>query len=98
MDAGVRAAFMTSSHAARLTMQQGRGLVRTELVMQAAAAFDLSNSESPEFSGRVIAALASDPILMDRTGKVLVAAAVAREMGVLDIDGRSPIPLTLETV
>jgi len=66
--------------------------------MQAAAAFDLSNSESPEFSGRVIAALASDPILMDRTGKVLVAAAVAREMGVLDIDGRSPIPLTLETV
>jgi NAD(P)-dependent dehydrogenase (short-subunit alcohol dehydrogenase family) len=34
------------------------GLVRTELVMTAAQWLDLSNSESPEFIGRVIAALA----------------------------------------
>ncbi|HLG94882.1 MAG TPA: SDR family NAD(P)-dependent oxidoreductase [Bryobacteraceae bacterium] len=74
------------------------GLVRTELVMQAAAAFDLSNSESPEFSGRVIAALAQTPDVMARTGKILVAAAVARELGVVDIDGRSPEPLSIETV
>ena len=148
LDAGVRAAFVASSHAARLMLPQKRGLivnvsswaaqkyignviygvakaaidklttdtahelkphniavvslypglVRTELVMQAAAAFDLSNSESPEFSGRVIAALARDSALMDRTGKVLVAAALARELGVADIDGRSPVALTLETV
>jgi len=147
LDAGVRAAFVASSHAARLMVPQRRGLivnishwaaqkyignaiygvakaatdkmtadmahelrpyavavvslypglVRTELVMQAAAAFDLSNSESAEFSGRVIAALANRSGLMDRTGKVLVAAAVARELGVIDIDGRSPAPLTLET-
>ena len=75
------------------------GLVRTEAVMAAAAsgAFDLSNSESPEFIGRVIAALARDPARMERTGRVLVAAAVALELGVQDVDGRQPAPLTLET-
>jgi NAD(P)-dependent dehydrogenase (short-subunit alcohol dehydrogenase family) len=76
------------------------GLVRTESVMQAAAegVFDLSNSESPEFSGRVAAALMRDSALMDRSGKALVAAAVAAELGISDIDGRQPKPLTLETV
>jgi dehydrogenase/reductase SDR family member 1 len=38
------------------------GLVRTEAVL-AAGVFDLSNSESPEFSGRAVAALAADPDL-----------------------------------
>jgi hypothetical protein len=59
--------------------------------------FDLSNSESPEFIGRVIAALARDPALMERSGKVLVAAGIAPHYGVADIDGRQPAPLTLET-
>src|SRR6185437_5327588 len=36
------------------------GLVRTEAVLAAAAWLDLSNSESPDFVGRVIAALACD--------------------------------------
>jgi hypothetical protein len=40
----------------------------------------LSNSESPEFVGRVIAALSSDPALLDRSGQALVAAAVAKEL------------------
>ncbi len=74
------------------------GLVRTEAVMAAAEWLDLSNSESPEFIGRVIAALAADPRLMDRTGQVLVAAALAKEYGVSDVDGRQPTPLTLETI
>jgi NAD(P)-dependent dehydrogenase (short-subunit alcohol dehydrogenase family) len=74
------------------------GMVRTEAVMAAAEWLDLSNSESPEFIGRVVAALAADPRLMTRTGSVLVAAAVARELGVADIDGRRPVPLTLDTV
>ncbi len=74
------------------------GLVRTEAVLEAAAsgAFDLANSESPQFIGRVIAALALDPALQGRTGQVVVAAAAARELGVLDIDGRSPTPLTVD--
>jgi NAD(P)-dependent dehydrogenase (short-subunit alcohol dehydrogenase family) len=76
------------------------GLVRTELVMAAAAGgwFDLANSESPEFIGRIIASLARDPGLMERSGKVCVAAALAQEYGVSDVDGRHPTPLTLETV
>ncbi len=154
MDAGVRAAFVAASHAARIMLAQKRapgkrglivnisfwaaqkyigntiygiskaatdkmtadmahelrphgvavvslypGLVRTELVMAAAAGgwLDLSNSESPEFIGRVIAALARDPQLLDRSGKVWVAAALAQEYGVSDVDGRQPAPLTLET-
>jgi hypothetical protein len=35
---------------------------------------------------------------MERTGRVLVAARLALELGVSDIDGRQPVPLTLETV
>ena len=73
------------------------GLVRTEAVL-AAGVFDLSNSESPQFIGRVIAALAADPNALQWSGAVLVAAALAREYGVVDVDGRSPRPLTLAEV
>jgi dehydrogenase/reductase SDR family protein 1 len=73
------------------------GLVRTEAVL-ASNWFDLSNSESPEFAGRVIAALWGDPALAKRSGQVLVAAAVAIELGVLDLDGKQPRPLTIEAV
>ncbi|HMB24663.1 MAG: SDR family NAD(P)-dependent oxidoreductase [Chloroflexota bacterium] len=73
------------------------GLVRTELVMRDAQYFDLSNSESPQFTGRVIAALANDPNVMSKTGRVLVGAALAEEYGIQDIDGKQPKPLTLET-
>jgi NAD(P)-dependent dehydrogenase (short-subunit alcohol dehydrogenase family) len=150
MDAGVRAAFVASAHAARLMTARRTGLivnvsfwaaqkrigntiygaakaatdklsadmaeelapfgvaaislypglVRTEAVLAAAAqgAFDLAESESPEFIGRVVAALADDPGLMARSGQVLVAAAVAAELGVVDVDGRQPRPLTLNDV
>ena len=74
------------------------GLVRTEKVMEAAAYLDLSNSESPQFEGRAVAALASDPNIMKRTGQVLVAATLAEEYGFTDIDGKQPRPLTLEEV
>jgi NAD(P)-dependent dehydrogenase (short-subunit alcohol dehydrogenase family) len=74
------------------------GMVRTEAVLAAAEWLDLSNSESPEFIGRVVAALANDPGLRARSGSVLVAAAVAAELGVTDIDGRQPVPLTLAVV
>src|SRR5262249_30428614 len=70
------------------------GLVRTEAVL-AAGVFDLSNSESPEFIGRAVAALANDPEVLGRSGSVLVAAALAKEYGFTDINGRQPRPLTL---
>lgn len=74
------------------------GLVRTESVMKAAQYFDLSNSESPQFIGRAVAALANDPNLMQKSGQVLVAAALALEYGFTDIDGKQPRPLTLQDV
>jgi NAD(P)-dependent dehydrogenase (short-subunit alcohol dehydrogenase family) len=74
------------------------GLVRTEKVMEAAAWMDLTNSESPEFVGRAVAALAGDPDVMRHTGSVLIAASLAMEYGFHDIDGKSPRPLTLADV
>lgn len=74
------------------------GLVRTEKVMEAAQWLDLSNSESPQFIGRTTVGLASDSTIMEKSGRVLVAAALARDYGVVDIDGKSPRPLTLKDV
>ena len=74
------------------------GLVRTEKVMEAAAWLDLTNSESPEFIGRAVAALAADPDVIRHSGTVLIAAALAQEYGFTDVDGRVPRPLTLADV
>jgi dehydrogenase/reductase SDR family protein 1 len=71
------------------------GLVRTEKVMAAAQWLDLSNSESPRFIGRAVVALANDSDIMDKSGRVLVAAALAQEYGFTDLDGNTPQPLTL---
>ncbi|WP_454175693.1 SDR family NAD(P)-dependent oxidoreductase [Gordonia sputi] len=49
-----------------------------------------ANAESPEFVGRVVAALADDPDRMSRSGRVLIAAELAAEYGVVDTDGRQP--------
>jgi dehydrogenase/reductase SDR family protein 1 len=72
------------------------GLVRTEGVMAAAQFYDLSNSESPQFIGRAIAALAADPDMMKKSGQVLVAAALALEYSFTDVDGKQPRPLTYQ--
>ena len=82
-------------HAYPLRVEQ---VVRTEAVIKAAAFFDLSNSESPRFIGRAIAALASDPQIMQKSGQVLVAAALGREYGFTDMDGKMPKPLTVAEV
>jgi dehydrogenase/reductase SDR family protein 1 len=70
------------------------GLVRTESVLKASQYFDLSNSESPQFIGRAIVALATDPEVMKKTGKVLVAAALAQGYDFTDVDGTQPKPIT----
>jgi hypothetical protein len=48
------------------------------------------HAESAEFPGRVIAALADSPERMSYSGRVLVAAELAAELGVVDVDGRQP--------
>jgi NAD(P)-dependent dehydrogenase (short-subunit alcohol dehydrogenase family) len=72
------------------------GLVRTERVMQFAQYLDLSNSESPQFAGRAVAALTADPRILEKSGRVVSTAELAEEYGFTDIDGRRPRPLPLD--
>ena len=65
------------------------GLVRTESVLKAAEHFDLTHSESSLFVGRVVAALAADPAVMEKSGQVLTTAGLANAYGVVDSD---PVP------
>ena len=74
-------------------------MVRTEKVMESAEFLDLSNSESPRFIGRTIAALSQDQKMAEvLSGTVCIAAALAQELRVTDIDGSSPRPLGLADV
>ncbi len=68
------------------------GIVRTEWVMEnrAALPFSLDVSESPELTGRVIAALAADPDRMNHSGERLVVAELAERYDITDVDGSQP--------
>jgi NAD(P)-dependent dehydrogenase (short-subunit alcohol dehydrogenase family) len=70
------------------------GFMRTERVMAAHARypFDLSHTESPEYTGRAVAALAVDPDAMRWTGQVLTSGGLARAYGFTDVDGTQPPP------
>jgi NAD(P)-dependent dehydrogenase (short-subunit alcohol dehydrogenase family) len=58
-------------------------LERMDLTPELAA-----KAESAEFPGRAIAALASDPNVMSKSGGVFVTPALAREYGFTDVDGK----------
>jgi NAD(P)-dependent dehydrogenase (short-subunit alcohol dehydrogenase family) len=47
-------------------------------------------SESPQFVGRALIALATDPGILERTGQLFSSWEVARDYGLADIDGRRP--------
>ena len=49
-----------------------------------------ATAETPEFTGRIIDALARDPQLMDRSGKVWIGAELAEQYGVTETDGSQP--------
>lgn len=51
---------------------------------------DPNVGSSVEFPGRVIVALAKDPDVLKRTGGTYIAAELAREYGVTDINGNTP--------
>lgn len=51
---------------------------------------DFEKSETPFYIGRAVAALATDPNIMARTGHALSAGYLAREYGFTDVDGRQP--------
>jgi dehydrogenase/reductase SDR family protein 1 len=77
------------------------GLVKTEANLQmvkdgtwdeASGGLDLSQGETPTFSGRAVVKLAQldKGTIMDRSGKVEVVAELAKEFGFTDIDGTTP--------
>jgi len=81
------------------------GLVRTEIVELGArrtddgrsvldlpgeGTFDLADAESPRFVGRGVVALATDDLVMQRTGTTPTVAALAEAYGFTDLDGNVP--------
>jgi NAD(P)-dependent dehydrogenase (short-subunit alcohol dehydrogenase family) len=75
------------------------GFMRTERILAAHAAhpFDLNWTESPEYLGRAVRALAEDPDVMRRTGEVLTVGDLAREYDFTDIDGKQPAAFRMPT-
>jgi NAD(P)-dependent dehydrogenase (short-subunit alcohol dehydrogenase family) len=74
------------------------GWMRTEAVLRAydtdeehwQQVPDLARTESPQYIGRAVAALAADPKVMEKTGRILTAGDLAREYDFTDYDGRQP--------
>jgi NAD(P)-dependent dehydrogenase (short-subunit alcohol dehydrogenase family) len=60
------------------------GLVRTESVMLNAQYFDMSESQSPEFVGRAVAALVTAPDVLARSGTALSVTSLAQEFGLTE--------------
>jgi hypothetical protein len=68
------------------------GFMRTERILAAHAVhpFDLSFTESPEYVGRAVRALAEDAEIMEKSGGLFTVGDLAREYGFTDVDGRQP--------
>jgi len=70
------------------------GFMRTERVLmhmttdERKKQFRFDLSESPEYIGRAVAALAAEPDLAEKNGRRLWVADLAQEYGFTDIDGR----------
>ena len=70
-----------------LLTERTRALFEAEPEMYADLA---ASAEHPEFSGRVIDALARDPALLEKTGQVWIGAELGEAYEVLDINGKQP--------
>jgi NAD(P)-dependent dehydrogenase (short-subunit alcohol dehydrogenase family) len=84
------------------TVALAPGFMRTERVMAYTGGETdwrkipwLENSESPEYLGRAVAALAGDARLMRKSGKAFHAGELAREFGFTDTDGRQVPPFII---
>ena len=84
------------------TVALAPGFMRTERVMSHAGGETdwkkiawLKKSESPEYIGRAVAALAGDPHMMRKSGKAFQVGELAREYRISDIDGRRVPPFRI---
>jgi NAD(P)-dependent dehydrogenase (short-subunit alcohol dehydrogenase family) len=76
------------------------GYMRTERVLAAYAAqpgavLDYNITESPEYVGRAVVALASDPNVMEKSGRAFRVGELAQEYSFTDVDGRQVPPWTV---
>jgi dehydrogenase/reductase SDR family protein 1 len=71
------------------------GVVKTERLLAdpERLGFDMTNGESPLLSGRAVAAIASDPERLAKTGSAVIVAELAKEYGFQEIDGSAPISM-----
>jgi NAD(P)-dependent dehydrogenase (short-subunit alcohol dehydrogenase family) len=53
--------------------------------------------ETPAYLGRAVAALASDPRVLEKTGQLLEVGALAHEYGFTDVNGSQPPPFRIVT-
>ncbi len=72
------------------------GWMRTERVLEYHKPEELARTESVEYVGRAVVALASDPDVMAKTGQTLAVADLAREYGFTDVDGRQVPPFHID--
>ena len=56
---------------------------------------ELRDTESTEYIGRAVAALAADPSVIQKSGHTLMVGDLAREYGFTDIDGRQVRPFRI---
>jgi len=87
------------------TVALAPGFMRTERVMSHAGGETdwkkipwLKKSESPEYLGRAVAALASDPLVMKKSGSAFHVGELAREYGFTDTDGRRVPPFRVGNI
>jgi NAD(P)-dependent dehydrogenase (short-subunit alcohol dehydrogenase family) len=78
---------------AALSLWQGftyteRAIENLKSVPGMAAQLNSAAGSSPEYPGRIIAALAKDPDIMKRSGGTWINAELGEEYGVSDVDGR----------
>ena len=67
------------------------GWMRTEAVMaHEHTAEELRRTESVEYIGWAVTALAADPDVIEKSGRTLTVGDLAREYGFTDVDGRQP--------
>ena len=57
--------------------------------------YDLALAETPHYAGRAVVALATDPAVVDRSGRAFYVADLADDYGFTDIDGQRPKPMIL---
>jgi hypothetical protein len=51
---------------------------------------ELSRTESMEYIGRAVAALAADANVLEKSGRILTVGDLARKYGCADVDGSRP--------